>query len=52
MMSLVPTRHILHDLIRGFYKPAGQTIYFIYQATEKEENYGKQIVWDEEGCSS
>lgn len=49
--EFVPTQHILHDLIRGFYKPAGQPYLLSYQATEKEENYGKQIIWDEEGYS-
>lgn len=38
--------HILHDLIRGFYKPAGKPYLLSYQATESEENYGKQIIWD------
>lgn len=37
--------HILHDLIRGFYKPAGMPYLISYQATELEENYGQQIIW-------
>jgi putative restriction endonuclease len=49
--EFVPEAHILHDLIRGFYKPAGKPYLLSYQATESEENYGKQIVWDEEGIS-
>jgi putative restriction endonuclease len=47
----VPVPHILHDLIRGFYKPAGKPYLLSYQATESEENYGEQIVWKEEGES-
>lgn len=43
----VPAPHILHDLIRGFYKPAGKPYLLSYQATESSENYGKQIIWDE-----
>ncbi|WP_416420553.1 hypothetical protein ACLZHR_09575 [Priestia aryabhattai] len=43
--------HILHDLIRGFYKPAGKPYLLSYQATESEDNYGKQIEWDETGSS-
>ncbi|MED2844423.1 HNH endonuclease [Bacillus toyonensis] len=49
--ELVPEAHILHDLIRGFYKPAGKPYLLSYQATESEENYGKQIVWEEKGHS-
>lgn len=37
--------HILHDLIRGFYKPAGMPFLISYQATESVENYGQQIIW-------
>lgn len=37
--------HILHDLIRGFYKPAGMPFLISYQATESDENYGQQIIW-------
>ncbi|MED3801624.1 HNH endonuclease [Lysinibacillus xylanilyticus] len=37
--------HILHDLIRGFYKPAGMPFLISYQATESDENYGRQIIW-------
>jgi len=47
----VEGEHILHDLIRGFYKPAGQPYLLSYQATESIENYGKQIVWNEIGES-
>ena len=43
--------HILHDLIRGFYKPARKPYLLSYQATESEENYGKQIEWDEAGTN-
>lgn len=49
--EFVSEPYILHDLIRGFYKPAGKPYLLSYQATESEENYGKQIVWDEEGFS-
>lgn len=41
--------HILHDLIRGFYKPAGKPYLLSYQATESEKNYGKQIIWKDDG---
>lgn len=44
----VKTPHILHDLVRGFYKPAGKPYILSYQATESEKNYGKQIIWDED----
>lgn len=37
--------HILHDLIRGFYKPAEMPFLISYQATESDENYGQQIIW-------
>lgn len=47
----VPVPHILHDLIRGFYKPAGKPYLLSYQATESEQNYGKQIIWGEKGDS-
>lgn len=40
--------HILHDLIRGFYKPAGMPYVLSYQATESSDNYGKQIIWNDE----
>jgi putative restriction endonuclease len=46
--DLVPTNHILHDLIRGFYKPKGKMYMLSYQATESESNYGKQILWNDE----
>lgn len=49
--EFVNSPHILHDLIRGFYKPAGKAYLLSYQATESEDNYGKQIVWKEEGES-
>jgi len=39
--------HILHDLIRGFYKPAGMPFLISYQATESVKNYGQQIIWKE-----
>ena len=41
--------HILHDLIRGFYKPKGKPYLLSYQATELSENYGRQIEWDTKG---
>lgn len=41
----VEEEHILHDLIRGFYKPAGMPYLISYQATESENNYGQQIIW-------
>ncbi len=41
-------KSILHDLIRGLYKPAGKPYLLSYQATESEENYGKQIIWKRE----
>nr|WP_263327101.1 HNH endonuclease [Neobacillus sp. Marseille-Q6967] len=46
--SFVPEKHMLHDLIRGFYKPAGKPYLLSYQATESEDNYGKQIIWKNE----
>lgn len=49
--KFVPEPHILHDLIRGFYKPAGKPYVLSYQATEAEKNYGKQIIWEEPGIS-
>lgn len=47
----VSAPHILHDLIRGFYKPASKSYLLSYQATESEKNYGKQITWEEKGIS-
>lgn len=41
----VDSEHILHDLIRGFYKPAKKPYLLSYQATESNENYGQQIRW-------
>lgn len=41
--------HILHDLIRGFYKPKGKPYLLSYQATELSENYGRQIEWEVPG---
>lgn len=41
----VNEEYMLHDCIRGFYKPKGWECMLSYCATEKEENYGKQIVW-------
>ncbi|WP_377890387.1 hypothetical protein [Alkalihalobacillus sp. R86527] len=43
--EFVPAEHILHDLIRGFYKPKGKEYILSYQATENSENYGTQIGW-------
>ncbi|MFJ7678636.1 HNH endonuclease [Peribacillus sp. NPDC097198] len=43
--QFVEEDHILHDLIRGFYKPAGMPFLISYQATESDENYGHQIIW-------
>ena len=45
----VTAPHILHDLIRGFYKPKGKPYLLSYQATELKENYGNQIQWKEDG---
>jgi len=45
--EFVPAAHILHNLIKGFYKPAGKPYLLSYQATESSKNYGKQIVWDD-----
>jgi energy-coupling factor transporter ATP-binding protein EcfA2 len=44
----VNEEHILHDLIRGIYKPKGFQCMLSYQATEKDKNYGKQIEWKDE----
>lgn len=41
----VSEAHILHNLVRGFYKPAGKPYILSYQATESNKNYGKQIIW-------
>lgn len=41
----VDKQHILHDLIRGMYKPKSQPYLLSYQATELVENYGEQIEW-------
>lgn len=46
--SFVPEEHILHGLVRGFYIPAKKQCMLSYQATESEENYGKQIEWEDE----
>lgn len=46
--NFVPTNHLLHDLIRGFYKPAKKPYLLSYQATESDTNYGKQIIWKNE----
>jgi hypothetical protein len=43
---LVPAPHRLHGLRRGFYKPAGWKAMLSYQATEKEDNYGQSIEWE------
>ncbi len=49
--EFVQEEHMLHDLIRGFYKPKGEKYMLSYQATEVNENYGRQIEWinEEEG---
>ncbi|MED5018465.1 HNH endonuclease [Paenibacillus chibensis] len=47
----VPEAHILHNLVRGFYKPAGKPYILSYQATESSNNYGEQIVWGDENRS-
>ncbi|MCU1806375.1 HNH endonuclease [Cytobacillus firmus] len=49
--QFVAEPHILHDLIRGFYKPAKKPYLLSYQATESESNYGKQIIWEIKGYS-
>ncbi|MFJ7981396.1 hypothetical protein ACIQ1D_14035 [Lysinibacillus xylanilyticus] len=41
--QLVKQEHLLHYLIRGFYKPAGMQFFISYQATESAENYDQQI---------
>ncbi|UZJ78605.1 HNH endonuclease [Fictibacillus sp. KU28468] len=46
--EFVPSAHMLHDLIRGFYKPKGKKYILSYQATESEKNYGKQIQWKDD----
>lgn len=43
--QFVEEDHILHDLIRGFYKPAGMNFLISYQGTESDGNYGQQIIW-------
>ncbi len=43
--EIIPEKHILHDLIRGIYKPKNFQCMLSYQATEKEKNYGQQIIW-------
>lgn len=45
----VDREHRLHDLIRGFYKPAGKKYILSYLATESSDNYGRQIYWKEDG---
>jgi putative restriction endonuclease len=47
----VPETHILHDLIRGFYKPKGMPYLLSYQATESYENYGRQIIWKDQSIA-
>lgn len=49
--EFVNVQHILHDLIRGFYKPAGRPYLLSYQATESNSNYGKQIIWNNKDFS-
>lgn len=44
--QFVEEDHILHDLIRGFYKPAGMHFLISYQGTESVDNYGQQIIWE------
>lgn len=43
----VPEPHRLHDLVRGFYKPKGWECMLSYLATEKDDNYGQQITWQD-----
>lgn len=38
--------HRLHDQIRGIYKPKELECMLSYKATESEDNYGKQIIWE------
>ncbi|MGY5267791.1 HNH endonuclease [Paraclostridium bifermentans] len=47
--KFVDKEHILHDLIRGFYKPKGKKYILSYLATESNENYGRQIYWQDNG---
>ncbi|MDW5523743.1 HNH endonuclease [Carnobacterium maltaromaticum] len=46
--NFVPVNHLLHDLIRGFYKPAKKPYLLSYRATESINNYGEQIIWKDE----
>lgn len=41
--SYVSTQHIMHDLIRGFYKPAQKP--YLLSTLLSEDVYGKEIVW-------
>lgn len=40
--------HILHDLVRGFYKPAQKPYVLSYRSAESDsvDNYGFQIKWN------
>ncbi|MFJ7735623.1 HNH endonuclease [Lysinibacillus sp. NPDC097287] len=40
--------HILNDLVRGFYKPSKENFILSFRPTEKIENYGPQIIWEDE----
>lgn len=46
--NIVNSKHFLHDLIRGIYKPKDMDCMLSYQATEKDENYGKEIIWKDD----
>lgn len=41
--ELVLETHLLYDLIRGFYKPAGWTCVLFYQASELDNNYVRHL---------
>lgn len=50
--GIIPEKHFLHDLIRGIYKPKGKPWMLSYLATEKDSNYGKQIIWKDSNKDS
>lgn len=43
----VDEQHTLHSVQRGLYKPRGEQFLLSYRATEKEDNYGEQIIWQD-----
>lgn len=46
----VNEEHILHNLVRGFYKPGGKQYLLSYLVTESDNNYGKQIDWKDKSA--